>query len=687
MAWFIGVDVGGTFTDLYAFDQVSGKEHTYKTPSTPDDPSRAILSGLDALCRNEGIAAADIGRLGHGTTVATNALIQRRGASVALVTTDGFRDLLEIGRQTRPKMYDLKADYPPPLVPRERRFEVVERVGSRGEELTALTDDAVRSVVQNVAAADVEGCAVCFLFAFLNPAHERRVGEALRAALPDVHISLSSDVQPEFREYERFSTTVQNAYLQPVVTRYMANLREGLATRAPQAAIGINQSSGGLMSVERAGDYPIRTALSGPAAGAVGAVHVGRLAGRPNVITLDMGGTSADVCLIRDHETEISNEQEVAGFPVRLPMVDINTVGAGGGSIAWFDRDGLLKVGPESAGAVPGPACYGKGGDRPTVSDANLLLGRLSPKGLLGGTMALDRAAAAAAVQPVANQLGFTVEKTAHGILGIVVANMVRAIRAISVERGHDPRDFSLMPMGGAGALHAPDVARSLGMREIVVPPSPGILCAQGLVVSDLKEDFVVSGRYPVQDDALRDVSRSIDGLVSDARAWAAAYADDAVRHSLELSFDMRYVGQNFELRVSAAIADGVGAGPGAPDANALRRLFFDVHDRNYGFHNPDDAVEIVNIRLTARGELPKPRPADEEGGPADDPVAAEVRPVWFDGDAPVDSRVFDRSALHLGHTIPGPAVIDQLDATVLVFPGDTARVDGQRNLIMELAQ
>ncbi len=687
MAWFIGVDVGGTFTDLYAFDQVSGKEHTYKTPSTPDDPSRAILSGLDALCRGEGIASGDIGRLGHGTTVATNALIQRRGASVALVTTDGFRDLLEIGRQTRPKMYDLKADYPPPLVPRERRFEVVERVGSRGEELTALTDDAVRSVVQDVASTDVEGCAVCFLFAFLNPAHERRVGEALRAALPDVHISLSSDVQPEFREYERFSTTVQNAYLQPVVTRYMANLRDGLATRAPQAAIGINQSSGGLMSIERAGDYPIRTALSGPAAGAVGAVHIGRLAERPNVITLDMGGTSADVCLIRDHETEISNEQEVAGFPVRLPMVDINTVGAGGGSIAWFDRDGLLKVGPESAGAVPGPACYGKGGDRPTVSDANLLLGRLSPKGLLGGTMALDRSAAAAAVVPVADRLGFTVEKTAHGILGIVVANMVRAIRAISVERGHDPRDFTLMPMGGAGALHAPDVARSLGMREIVVPPSPGILCAQGLVVSDLKEDFVVSGRYAVQDDALRHVTRSIDDLVSDARAWAATYADDAVRHSLELSFDMRYVGQNFELRVSAGTADGVGNGPKVPDADALRQLFFDVHDRNYGFHNPEDAVEIVNIRLTARGELPKPQPVAEEGGSIGDPVATEVRAVWFDGNVPVDSQVFDRSALLPGQTVPGPAVIDQLDATVLVFPGDTARVDRQRNLVMELAQ
>ncbi|MCG8543442.1 MAG: hydantoinase/oxoprolinase family protein, partial [Alphaproteobacteria bacterium] len=527
-------------------------------------------------------------------------------------------------------------------------------------------------------------CAVCLLFAFLNPEHERRIGAALRAALPDLYVSLSADVQPEFREYERFSTTVQNAYLQPVLTRYMRRLQSGLSERAPKAAIGINQSSGGLMSIERAADYPVRTALSGPAAGVVGAVHVARLAERPDVITLDMGGTSADVCLIRDYEAGINHEQEVAGFPIRLPMVDIHTVGAGGGSIAWFDRDGLLKVGPDSAGAAPGPACYGLGGDRPTVSDANLLLGRLSPGGLLGGAMTLDIDAARRAVGPAAERLAFPVERAAHGVVAIVVANMVRAIRAISVERGHDPRDFCLLPMGGAGPLHAPDVARALGMREILVPPSPGILCAQGLVVSDLKEDFVVSGRFAVA-DAGEDIEAAVATLSDAARQWAAESATDAARHGVQLSFDMRYVGQNFELRVPAGESGRLDAPPAVPDAAALQRLFFAVHERNYGFHNPEDAVEVVNIRLTARGWLHKPGAPEHGEASTSAPPAAGARPVWFDADRPVSTPVYDRSALRPGHVIDGPAVIEQLDATSLVFPGDRARVDRHLNLMIEL--
>jgi N-methylhydantoinase A len=685
MVWFIGVDVGGTFTDFYAFDDAGGRERVHKTLSTPDNPARAILDGLDALCRAEGIASSAIGRLGHGTTVATNALIQRRGAKVALVTTAGFRDLLEIGRQTRPRMYDLKADHPPPLVPRERRLEVRERIGPRGEAVEPLSDAAISDAVAAVRASGAEACAVCLLFGFLNPDHERRIGAALRAALPELYLSLSSDVQPEFREFERFSTTVQNAYLQPVLSRYMRDLKEGLARRAPRAAIGINQSSGGLMSVERAGNYPIRTALSGPAAGAVGAVHVGRLAGRSDLITLDMGGTSADVCLIRNHRAGINNEQDVAGFPVRLPMVDINTVGAGGGSIAWFDRDGLLKVGPESAGADPGPACYGRGGAQPTVSDANLVIGRLSPRGLLGGTMALDAAAARQAILPVAERLGFTVERTAHGILGIVAANMVRAIRTVSVERGHDPRRFSLLAMGGAGPLHAADVARALGMREIVVPPAPGILCAQGLVASDLKEDFVASGRYPVSGDTLAPVAAAVEALAAEARAWAVESAGDAIGHAAELSFDMRYVGQNFELRVGLG-ESGIGRSPAIPDANALRRLFFEAHDQSYGFHNPDDAVEIVNIRLTAHGRLRHPRTQASESVAGRAPEPSETRPVWFAADEAAATPVFDRQSLCPGHVVTGPAVIDQLDATTIVFPGDRARVDGYGNLLLELA-
>ena len=353
MVWFVGVDVGGTFTDFYAFDENHAVICVHKRPSTPDNPATAILAGLDDLARDQGVSPADICRFAHGTTVATNALIQRRGANIALITTEGFRDLLEIGRQIRPKMYNLKADEPPPLVPREHRFEVSERIGADGQVVVDLTDQEINDAIEKIRASGAEACAIGFLFAFLNADHEDRIAAAIKAALPGVHLSLSSGVQPEFREYERLSTTVLNAYLQPAVARYMESLKAGLIERAPVAAIGINQSSGGLMSVERAGEYPIRTALSGPAAGVVGAVHIAQLAGYDDVITLDMGGTSADVALIQGGKAGISFDQRVADFPVRLPMVDVNTIGAGGGSIAWFDRDGLLKVGPASAGADP----------------------------------------------------------------------------------------------------------------------------------------------------------------------------------------------------------------------------------------------------------------------------------------------------------------------------------------------
>ncbi len=685
MVWFVGVDVGGTFTDFYAFDAERGLEHVFKTPSTPADPADAILNGLDALCQAAAIERETITRFAHGTTVATNALLQRKGAPVALITTEGFRDLLEIGRQIRPKLYDFKADNPPPLVPRENRFEIKERIGSRGEVVEPLDDANTGTVLDAVKRSGAEACAIGFLFAFLNPDHERRVGEALRAALPGVFVSLSSSVQPEFREFERLSTTVLNAYLQPIVAKYMERLKAGLQPRAPNAAIGINQSSGGLMSIERAGAFPVRTALSGPAAGAVGAVHTAALAGRPNIITLDMGGTSADVCLIRDGEAGIGYDQKIADFPVRLAMVDINTVGAGGGSIAWFDRDGLMKVGPISAGAVPGPACYGKGGTEPTVSDANLVLGRLSPAGLLGGEMALDRQAAQTAFEPAAAQLEFSIEKTAHGVLGIVVSNMVRAIRAISVERGHDPREFSLMAFGGAGPLHAIDVARALDMREVIVPATPGILCAQGLVVSDLKEDFVVSVRIVAGAAGMVESAGHVATLLSDAETWFAEEDVAPDRQDLRLSFDMRYVGQNYELNVPLdGIADAKSVEAGL-DCEDLKQRFFSAHEMNYGYFNPDDAVEIVNFRLTARGRLPRPQQPHIEATRRA-PEAVGSRAVYFDSDTAVDAVLYDRAQLLPGQEITGPAVIDQLDSTTLVYPGDTARVDGANNLIIELA-
>lgn len=685
MVWFVGVDVGGTFTDVYAFNEDQQVVRVHKRPSTPENPALAILSGLDDLARDQGVVSAEVSRFAHGTTVATNALIQRRGAPVALITTEGFRDLLEIGRQIRPKMYDLKADEPPPLVPRKHRIEIKERIAANGGIVDMLEDSAIRKAVESVKTSGADACAVGLLFAFLNPEHERRIGEILKAELPDVFVSLSSAVQPEFREYERLSTTVLNAYLQPIVTRYMDSLKRGLVSRTPDAAIGINQSSGGLMSVERAGEFPIRTALSGPAAGVVGAVHIAKLAGHDDVITLDMGGTSADVALIQNGKAGISFDQKVAGFPVRLPMVDVNTIGAGGGSIAWFDRDGLLKVGPASAGASPGPACYGQGGAEPTVSDANLVLGRLSPRGLLDGEMALDPALSASAFTPIADQLGFTLEKTAHGVLGIVCANMVRAIRAVSVERGHDPRGFALMALGGAGPLHAVDVARTLGISTVIVPPAPGILCAQGLVVSDLKEDFVISDRIRVGNEGIVAIGTHVQTLIDRAQDWFASEDIDDSMRWLELVFDMRYVGQNFELPVPVADSDAMRDGRFRIAPDVLSQSFFESHDRAYGYHNPQDPVEVVNLRLTAWGRLNHPKTGSDEIADGN-PTPTETRPVYFNAEAPDAAAVYHRADLLPGHRIVGPAVIEQLDSTALVYPGDTATVDAALNFIIELS-
>ena len=689
MSWLIGVDVGGTFTDFYALDAAAGTVHLFKCPSTPDNPARAIIEGLAELCAANGIETAAVERLSHGTTVATNAFIQRRGGKVALITTEGFRDLLEVGRQTRPHMFDLQRDHPPPLVPRARRLEVTERITAGGKVVRELDADSLASVVAALKVTEADACAVCLLFSFLNADHERRVGEALGQALPDVKISLSSQVQPEFREYERFSTTVLNAYMQPVMERYLSDLQHHVGDALPAAGVGLYQSSGGLMSIETARRFPVRTAMSGPAAGAVGAIHCARLAKRPNVISLDMGGTSADVCLIHEFEAGIGHERNIAGFPVRLPMVDINTVGAGGGSIAWFDRDGLLKVGPESAGADPGPACYGRGGTAATVTDANFVLGRLSPGGLIGGRMRLDEDAARGALGPTAKRLGLGAEQTAHGILGIVVATMVRAIRAVSVERGLDPRDYSLMAFGGAGALHAADVARALGIAEILVPPAPGILCAQGLIVSELKEDFVSTDRILLASDGTEAVQAHLDGLLDKAQAWFETEGVAPASRTLRLSLDMRFVGQNFELSVPIDRPNGQPAGgapPRLPGAREIHDLFFQVHEQHYGFHNPADPVEVINVRVAATAALPR-AVAGDAAPSASPPAASSRRPVHFDGDGPRQTPVYDRAALAPGHVLAGPAIIEQFDATTVLHPGDRLSVDETLNIIIEVTQ
>jgi N-methylhydantoinase A len=679
MSWIVGVDVGGTFTDFSARHVATGRTVVHKRPSTPDDPSRAILQGFGELREIAGFAAGDVERFAHGTTVATNALLQRRGGELAVVTTRGFRDMLEIGRQIRPRIYDLQEDTPPPLAPRHRRIEVNERIGADGAVVTELSEDEIDRLVEEVAALDgVDCCAVCLLFSFLNPDHERRIGAALRRRCPDMFVSLSSSVQPEFREFERFSTTAINAFLQPQVSDYMTRLKEQIAEAAPNAGFGIFQSSGGLMSVERAAEFPVRTALSGPAAGAVGAIVSAEKSAIKDVITLDIGGTSTDVSLIRGGRSALANVRDIAGFRIRLPMIDIHTVGAGGGSIAHLGADGLLKVGPISAGAVPGPACYSRGGTEPTVSDANMLLGRL-PQTLVGGGMTLDRDKALNAIAPVANKLGLSPEETAFGILSIAASNMVRAIRVVSVEKGHDPRDFTLMPFGGAGGLHVADIARELGMSRVLVPRSPGILCAEGLIVSDLQEDLVGSCRFGLGDDQTA-LEAVLEDLHRRAEVWFDQEGVAEGERRLRLGLDMRYVGQNHELQVETG---GESRTPVMPEAEALKARFFETHERAYGHHDPDAPIEIVNLRLRATARLQHGESADMP--PTQTPQPLDHHDVWFDRQGPVDTPVYDRASLPVGFALQGPAILTQIDATTVVPPWASLRVDAACNIIMEI--
>ena len=682
--WFIGVDVGGTFTDFHAMNISDGRVCLHKTPSTPSDPSESIINGLGTLLEDNEIDVKDVIRLAHGTTVATNALIQRRGGKVAVVTTEGFKDLLEIGRQIRPKMYDLKADNPLPLSDRHMRFEITERVGSKGQIIKPLSDDSIKNIIKIVNESKADACAVCLLFSFLMPEHEKKIADELRKSIPGLHVSLSAEVQPEFREYERFSTTLLNAYLQPMIGRYMQSLGEKFTKKAPNARLGINQSSGGLMSVERAGAMPIRTALSGPAAGTVGAIYQAKLGKKPNIITLDMGGTSADVALIQNYESGIGYNRMVADFPVRLPMIDIHTVGAGGGSVAWFDKDNLMKVGPLSAGAEPGPACYSRGGTEATVSDANLILGRL-PDSLIGGAMVLDIQKAKTAILPIAKRLGFSIERTAHGILGIVVSNMVRAIRVVSVERGHDPRDFSLMAFGGAGALHATHVARELDIKEIIVPPSPGILCAQGLVVSELKEDFVVTRRMPYDHDTFQNIQGDLKDLIDRAEKWFCEEDISIEDRVIRISFDMRYVRQNFELTIGWVENTGPLVLESLPSLEVLLNRFYEQHEKTYGHYTEKDPIEIVNIRLMALGRSSPKIDIIEEEPVVNLPDPISMRSVWFEADKSTKTPIYSRNDLLFGHLLFGPAIIEQLDAVTVICPGDEVKVDGSGNLIIKV--
>jgi N-methylhydantoinase A len=681
--WRVGVDSGGTFTDICLFDEETGNVATWKVSSTPDDPSRGIAQGVEEGMRRVASQAAAIVYFGHGTTVATNALIQHRGARTGLITTDGFRDLLEIGRQKRPDLYDIQADKPQTLVPRDLRLEVPERVHYTGEVATPLDEDKVRAAARVLKAAGVQAVAVSFLYGFVRPAHEQRALAILREELPDAFLSAGHEIAPEFREYERLSTVVLNAYLGPVMEGYIRRLSPRLEGLGMTATPHLTQSNGGVIGFATAAALPVRTILSGPSTGVVGAQALGALAGFANLITFDMGGTSTDVALLQEGRCRLAAEATVHGYPIKAPMLDIHTVGAGGGSIAYIDGGGLLKVGPRSCGADPGPACYGKGNEEPAVTDANVVLQTLNPEHLLGGRMAIRQDLAKQAIGRLAGELGLGVPRTAQGILSVVTANMARAIRVISVQRGHDPRDYTLMAFGGAGPLHAARLAKELDIGRVLVPANPGILCAMGLLLTDLRADFSLTRLLPAAEASTADVAEGFAALGERAKRWFEQEGIAAAERRVARTADMRYHGQNYEL--SVPLTDG----PVSADTiRALATGFAEAHRQRYGFAAEGDPVQIVTLRLEAIGLVRKAElTAHPDAGPDASAAIVQQRPVWLEemGDF-VPTPIFAREALRPGNCFAGPAIVEQMDATTLVPPGLTARVDPWLNLILEVA-
>jgi len=680
--WRVGVDSGGTFTDICFVDASTGDVRVWKVPSTPDDPSRAITRGVaDGLRERTGDPGAAIGYFGHGTTVATNALIQGRGARTGLVTTEGFRDLLEIGRQRRPHLYDLQADKPPILVPRDRRAEVGERLRHDGRVARPLDDAQVRAVVRRLKATGVEALAICLLYAYVDPRHEARVREIVEQELPEAFVTCSHEVAPEFREYERLSTVVVNAYLGPVMAGYLAALGPRLAEGGVRVTPHITQSNGGVMSFDTARGQPVRTVLSGPATGVVGGLEVGRLAGFRHLITFDMGGTSTDVSLIEDGRPKLAGEIEVHGYPLKTPALDIHTVGAGGGSIAFVDAGGLLKVGPRSAGAVPGPACYALGSDEATVTDANVVLRTLNPSHLLGGRMPIDRSRAEAAVARPAERLGLDVMATAQGIVSVVTATMAKAIRVISVQRGYDTRDYTLVAFGGAGPLHAARLARELEIPRVLVPRHPGILCAVGLLLSDLKTNYAQTRLTLLTPDAIGPMQDIFATLEVRAATWFEREGIGAGARTVRRAVDMRYAGQNYELPVPWP------DGPASPAlVKELAAAFERAHEQMYGYIAEEEPIQAVTFRLEAVGAV---RRAElREHAPATTDAAAAIvdrRDVWLaERRGVVSCPVYDRERLGAGHDMSGPAIVEQMDATTLVLPQQHARVDRYLNLVIE---
>lgn len=678
----VTVDTGGTFSDFVYVNESTKEISIAKIPSTPDDPSRAIREGVQLLI-DQGISPEEITYFCHGTTVGTNALLEEKGVRTALLVTAGFKGIYEVQEQSRPHgsvIFDILYDRPQRLVPSSLTGEVSERVDAQGHVIQQLDEQRLQETLKQLAIHDVESIAVCLLFSFLHPAHEKRVRDIIEQELPGVNVSLSSEIMPQIREYYRLSTTVINAYLQPILAKYIANLDQrlnelGISTLQKY----IMQSNGGMSTFEATSRQAVATVLSGPAGGITAAANAALMTGFQNLITFDMGGTSCDVALIKDGEPSISNRSKIDGRDIALPMIDINTVSAGGGTIAQIDRFGALAVGPHSAGAVPGPACYGRGGTLPTITDCNLALGYLGEDNFLGGGMKLDKAASVAAIESVAKPLGMDVYTLAEGIIRIINVKMQEAVKAISTMRGHDLQEFMLLGFGGAGPLHAGAIAEELGMAGVIIPYYPGVYSAMGLVMSDVKHDSVRSRLTKINSISEHEVNDFFEDMLKSAKQQLSNEGFEDKDIIIEKSLDMRYAGQGYEITIP--IPDG---NLGDGDLRTLRSQFDEYHRKMFGHTAPQKPVEIVSYRLRGVGkvtpiEQPKFKPL---GLPLQDAIH-EYREMIFDG-KPQKCPVYQRDRLDVGASFTGPAVIDQLDCTTVLFPGQTAKVDEYKNLIIK---
>ncbi len=675
----IGVDVGGTFTDLVVVDEGNGAVNFTKVPSTPASPDRGVMNGVNKICNMFDISPPVINLFIHGTTVATNALIERKGVKTALIVTRGFRDILHIARQTRPKLYDYYARRPDPFIRRKYRYEITERVDALGNIIVPLEEEEVAEIAETVKKEEIGVVAICLLHSYINQAHEQRIKDIFSKLAPGVLVCPSSDILPEFKEYERMSTTVINAYVMPIVEAYLTRILNSIKSIGIKSNLHIMQSNGGLMSSQAAGQKSVHTVLSGPAAGVLGGIYTSRLSDIYDIITIDMGGTSFDVSLVNRGEPTLTTESDIDGHAIKVPMIDIKTLGAGGGSIAWVDQGGALQVGPESAGADPGPACYGKGGDRPTVSDANAVLGYLSPDCFAAGEMTLDTSLARRVIgEKIAGPMNLTVEEAAEGILRVVNATMTRGIRLVSVEKGFDPREFTLVSFGGAGPLHAVSLAKEMNMGKIIVPEAPGVNCAIGLLMADFRHDYSKTFLRALKALPPEDINDEFAVLEEEA---ASQMREEGVPERdivLLRSADFRFAGQGFEITMPVSSGCYKKA-----DISDIAESFSVMHEEKYGYRMDVDTVEVVTLRLTSLGVMKKPdiKPEDFDGE-TPEKALKNSRKVYMQGRY-MDAKIYDRQRLRHGNRVYAPAIIEQPDTTTVLFPGYMAEVDRFRNLVI----